>query len=94
MIFSTISEVLDKYLVIKENRYFKHMNMLHPSLKKHVSEKSGICRHMIFDKSILTQMFNLIRDYHKNHFGKFSWSVLIRPNIREWENTNCILIIC
>ncbi len=47
--------------------YFKHMNKLHPSLIRHNIALSGICHHMIFQKSILESLFKLVENYHKNN---------------------------
>jgi hypothetical protein len=44
--------------------YFDHMNKLHKSLHK-VHPKSGICHHMIFKKSILAELFNMIEKRNK-----------------------------
>jgi len=45
--------------------YFNHMNKLHPTLHKLYPEYSGICHHMLFQKSTLDELFKLIEDYHK-----------------------------
>lgn len=47
--------------------YFEHMKKLHPSLVKY-DRKSGICHHMILQKNILLELFNLIENYHKKLF--------------------------
>jgi hypothetical protein len=44
--------------------YFNHMQKFHPSLSKQ-KEYSGICHHMMFQKNILVELFNLIEYYHK-----------------------------
>jgi len=49
--------------------YFNHMNKFHPALHKQ-SQYSGICHHMMFQKYILVELFNLIEYYHKNDFWK------------------------
>ena len=49
------------------NPYFEHMKKLHPSLVKY-DRKSGICHHMIFQKNIISELFNLVEDYHKKLF--------------------------
>lgn len=43
--------------------YFNHMVKLHPSFKK-LSEKSGICHHMIFQKKYLDEIFALVESRH------------------------------
>lgn len=47
--------------------YFVHMKKLHPSLIKQ-NERSGICHHMVFQKHILDELFQLIETYHKKPF--------------------------
>lgn len=42
--------------------YFEHMAKLHPSLVKISPDKSGICHHMIFKTSYLTELFKLVRN--------------------------------
>jgi hypothetical protein len=44
--------------------YFEHMCKLHPTLLKQ-NTYSGICHHMMFQKVILIELFNLIENYHK-----------------------------
>ncbi len=46
--------------------YFEHMSKLHPTLNRYKNEMSGICHHMIFQKSILKDLFKLVEDYHNN----------------------------
>jgi hypothetical protein len=52
--------------------YFNHMNKLHPLLKKSHSY-SGISHHMIFNRQIIKEMFNLVEDFHKKEF----WVIFI-----------------
>jgi hypothetical protein len=47
--------------------YFNHMNKLHPSLAKK-SNYSGICHHMMFQKTYVNELFNLIETYHNDKF--------------------------
>jgi hypothetical protein len=47
--------------------YFDHMNRLHPVLYKYRKE-SGICHHMIFQKPILTELFELVENMHQQPF--------------------------
>ena len=47
--------------------YFEHMSKLHPSLIKQVNY-SGICHHMMFQKNIIQELFNLIETYHNKQF--------------------------
>lgn len=50
--------------------YFDHMNRLLPGLKKVYPKYSGISHHMIFQKPILEDLFNLIESHHKVPFWK------------------------
>lgn len=43
--------------------YFEHMQKLHPSLTRQ-SAYSGICHHMMFRKTILTELFALVESHH------------------------------
>ena len=52
--------------------YFRHMLKLHPSFTKQI-KKSGISHHMIFNKKIIKEMFNLVEDFHKKEF----WVIFI-----------------
>lgn len=49
--------------------YFDHMKQLHPDLLK-VDKYSGISHHMLFNKKILTSMFEMIENYHNTEFYK------------------------
>jgi hypothetical protein len=49
-------------------KYFLHMNKLHPSLKKQDMQKSGICHHMIMQKCVLTNLFSMVETYHDKLF--------------------------
>lgn len=51
--------------------YFTHMKELHPSLSKLYPEKlelSGICHHMLFQKYVLDEIFEIVEKYHKCSF--------------------------
>jgi len=39
--------------------YFTHMNKIHPSMKK-THPESGICHHMLFNKDLLSEMFQVL----------------------------------
>jgi len=47
--------------------YFEHMINLYPTLIKS-SNHSGICHHMMFQKHILEELFNLVESYHNKPF--------------------------
>ena len=51
----------------KEHRkpYFEHMQRLLPNLKRVYRDKSGICHHMLFQRSILEKLFDDIRALHQ-----------------------------
>jgi hypothetical protein len=48
--------------------YFDHMKRLHPSFKRVDTNKSGVCHHMMFDRSIIKEIMNLVESYHKCKF--------------------------
>ncbi len=50
--------------------YFDHMNRLLPGLKKVYPKHSGISHHMLFQKPILIDLFNLVESHHKTEFWK------------------------
>lgn len=47
--------------------YFDHMYKLHPSLTKQTNN-SGISHHMMFQTNIITELFKLVENYHKELF--------------------------
>ena len=49
--------------------YFNHMNRLHESFQK-MHHKSGICHHMIFNKNLVKEMFELVETKHNDKFWK------------------------
>jgi hypothetical protein len=49
--------------------YYEHMQRLHPSIEK-MNEKSGVCHHMVFNKYILRELFDLIETRHFNPLWK------------------------
>ena len=63
----------DKYYLSTSNEhhlpYFKHMNKLHEDFQK-LHTKSGICHHMIFNKNLVKEMFELVETKHNNKFWK------------------------
>ena len=55
--------------------YFHHMVKLHPSLSK-LNEMSGICHHLMFQKDILNDLFDMVEGLHgKPFYDIFLWSV-------------------
>jgi hypothetical protein len=49
--------------------YFEHMEKMHPTLIKQ-NEMSGICHHLLFQKKVVAEMFELIENYHNKEFYK------------------------
>jgi hypothetical protein len=49
--------------------YFDHMTKLHPTLTKQ-TQYSGICHHMMFQRKIIEQLFELVQTYHNTEFYK------------------------
>jgi len=43
--------------------YFTHMEKMHPEFKKHVAG-SGICHHMMFHKTYVKEMFDMVERHH------------------------------
>jgi hypothetical protein len=63
--------------------YFTHMNKLHYSFKK-INKFSGIAHHMIFNKNIVLEMFNLIEEKHKCKF----WELFIKSiDPKDYKNS-------
>lgn len=62
-------DVYDRYIYTTGNEhhlpYFKHMNKLHPLLKK-LHECSGISHHMIMNSDIVNSLFKLVETEHDN----------------------------
>jgi len=53
--------------------YFDHMRLLHPSLQRVDKKISGITDHMLMNRVVIHQLFNLVEDYHSKPF----WRVFI-----------------
>jgi len=52
--------------------YHEHSKRLHPSLIRVHNDYSGISHHMVFNKKYLSELFNLIEDFHgKSFFNVF-----------------------
>ena len=45
------------------------LKKLHPTFNDF--NKSGICHHIIYNKHIIYEIFNLIEKHHNQTFGKF-----------------------
>ncbi len=45
--------------------YFEHMARVLPGLERHYPEWSGICHHMLFQRSVLEDLFSLVEECHK-----------------------------
>lgn len=54
--------------------YFEHAERVLPGLKKIFAEYSGISHHMLFQRPILEDMFQIIEDVH----GMQAWRVMCR----------------
>jgi len=44
--------------------YLQHLNKMHPTLFRMDSYKSGICHHMLFRTSYISELFGLVECYH------------------------------
>ena len=51
------------------NPYFIHMKKLHETFEK-VNNKSGICHHMLFNKTYLNEIFKVVEEKHSIPFWK------------------------
>lgn len=47
--------------------YFDHMKRLHPSLQQY-HHSSGIAHHLLFNKKLLIQLFDMVETYHNHSF--------------------------
>ncbi len=59
--------------------YFEHMGRLLPGLKKVYENYSGISHHMLFQKPILEDLFNLVESHHKIPFWQ-AYCRCVEPN--------------
>jgi hypothetical protein len=59
--------------------YFECMNILNPFFERSVN-KSGICHHMVFEKEILAEIFNLIK-----RGGEEVYETIIR-SVKNWHH--------
>jgi hypothetical protein len=62
--------------------YFEHMKRLHPNFEK-VSDKSGICHHMLFNKLYVKEIVDIVEEKHNKPF----WKVFIET-VDEHKNHN------
>lgn len=70
--------------------YQNHFKKLHPSFNDF--NKSGICHHIIYNKYIIYELFNLIENYHNQIFWKIYLNLMdTRPNQIHSEPANCEL---
>jgi len=49
--------------------YFTHMARMHPTLHR-ARDLSGICHHMMFDASMLQELFSIVEAHHQKPFWK------------------------
>jgi len=55
--------------------YFDHMTRLHPELKRQMNA-SGICHHMMFTKTYLEELFQLVENYSSKESHPF-WKIFL-----------------
>ena len=71
----------DKYIFTTSDEYhipyFTHMNKLHESFEKN-HNKSGIAHHMMYNKNLIKEMFQLVENKYNNKF----WVIFIE-NVEE-----------
>jgi hypothetical protein len=72
------------YAVGDENHgvYFDHAKRVLPSLERLYQDYSGIVHHMLFQREVLADFFNLIRAHH----GLEPWLVMARAIKRDQKN--------
>ncbi len=66
--YNAEGETLYATSVEKHLPYFEHMKRLHPSFKRFYPKMSGIVHHMLFQKPILKDLFQLVESYHNKPF--------------------------
>lgn len=70
--------------------YQNHFKKLHPTFNDF--NKSGICHHIIYNKHIINEIFNLIEKHHNQTFWKIYLNLMdTRPNEIHSEPANCEL---
>lgn len=65
-IFIEDDKLLYNYGTEYNEEYFNHMKCLLPDLVKVDKDKSGICHHMIFNQSIIKDLFKRVEDYYNS----------------------------
>lgn len=65
-IFIEDDKLLYNYGTEYHKEYFNHMKCLLPYLVKVAEDKSGICHHMIFNKSIIKDLFKRVEEHYNN----------------------------
>lgn len=71
---------LHYYMNEKHEPYFAHMNRLHPTLKRVLENKSGICHHMMLQKPYLSELFELVKEHHNMDFWKAFYHCVVEYN--------------
>lgn len=64
--------------------YFKHMNKMHPSLRRVNKKYSGISHHMLFQKEKINHLFRLVEEYHGSE--KQFWEIFLE-NITVFDES-------
>jgi hypothetical protein len=59
---------LYSYATEKEQPYFDHMARLDKRFTRKYDDKSGICHHMMFETSILRELFDIVEKNHNQLF--------------------------
>jgi len=71
--FVSDGKYLYNYGTENHRPYFYQMARMHPQLQK-VSDQSGICHHMFFEKKFIAKLFELVEKYHNQPF----WQVFLK----------------
>jgi len=64
--------------------YFQHAARLVPGLKRVYAEYSGICHHMLLQKSALQDLFQVVETAHKSSFWKAFCNRVQRKDLYKW----------
>lgn len=70
----TLLNISDNYEVHRP--YFTHMEKMHPEFKKHVAG-SGICHHMMFHKTYVKEMFDMVEKHHMPFLSIPFWKIFL-----------------
>ena len=87
LIFLRANDFMMKLDIASENHkpYFDHMNRVLPGLTRQKSDWSGVCHHMMFQKTIMNDLFNRVESTHMKPFWVVFCQSVDRKIINEKE---------